>query len=120
MLSLHCIYTSCILRCKDRIKNILSLHCLYGVGSMCMRECLYSVFTLKALHYLYSVKHVECVTLSLMNVMVFWFNLSVPSPNHRKQVLYGYALLTSTELVPYDNSNCTKRVCEGLFTRFHD
>lgn len=66
------------------------------------------------------VKHLRSVTLSLMGVLLFWFNLSVPSPHHRKQVLYGYVPLTPTELVLYDDSNCTKRVCEGLFTRFYD
>ncbi|BES20613.1 hypothetical protein Ef18B233LT_44430 (plasmid) [Escherichia fergusonii] len=33
--------------------------------------------------------------------------------------MYEYNWLSSIELVLYDNSNCTKRVREGLSTHFH-
>ena len=72
-----------------------------------------------SLRYLYVVNF-QCDVVTIGLGSVCWFFLSVPSLNQLKWVLYGCVWLTQNELVPYNDSNSTERLCQSLLTRIHD
>ena len=97
----------------------MSLFYLYVVKvSLSLQEG-YLVKLGLSLHYLYVVNF-QCDVVTIALGSVLWFFLSVPSLNQRKRVLYGYAWLTQNELVSYNDSNSTERLCQSLLTRIHD